>query len=994
MSDSATLKILNLAGELDEEFKTLLESFGADFIQELNGEELWMILVKNYDAPWSALETQYQVIEKGILVISLSEVKNKKEFYANGGRLILAEAGTHVMVIRDILARSLRTMTSVNLEGNYGASLENFNSLKVTGHFNSGFVVDGIVRRAFDQGFNFSSIRSSMTSMITYFGYLAEREIIFFPLDCNFGTSPNAFVVEMVVNVKNFISEYILEALGDQGQENVSALILNALKLTNFLNWTLIEDANKLVVSLVWYKSNLAYSSMGIFSIHTLQQHERRWKGFKSHPEIDSVRQTNSQFEVENGSLPGKHIEFRPLPKLNLNKEPAKLDRIIEFAQNAMGLMDIDSESLTLEKLHEILQGYPNKKVIAELSEKDHTAILNSLKSVEFIERMKNAKRWAMEEINKVPGKKQDFFDGILNRISGMELNEVQEFIRVKGKFEAADAVHHVEGGIEDLSEEAKLVKGTGEANIHDETVLIKGGGEGNIHDEVTIVKGQQQTGSIKDSAFILKGDGKMSMDEKWVVRGQSFSPSDNKQWNVKKVHIVEKLKQAVSDFGEDADILQFRPQISKVLQEELEVSPEYLDHLSSALFDEMSLKELDETKQKEIVTNIEDFSGNAELEKQNDLFKDKLEKKDGQILRMKKIIDNLKEEVLKKAHLLKDAEKQVKDYNKLLKEVETDDGEAVDFSFINDSIKFLREELATSKFEIEQRDKRIELMEKNGMTLDANKTKYIRELENKVEMLNKNTVQTVSEDRETNNRQHELERENKSLSVMLKNANGRMERLMKGLSDAKEAASKARKTEIENMTLQSSYQSLKTSHEDLQSAYDTLLINAASFGSDENSAGASEQGQSANAQDNENKSSFGINHDELLIQSLQEKDLNIAKLSKDQKSNEEKLKAVELDNKRLEQKLKMTQAQLDAQRKDHRPGSSSSSFQAGGDAKAQHKIKQLESVNQKLTDNNKTMADDMNEKKKELLKMKQEITTMQNTISTLERKLSQQKAS
>ncbi|HAZ13785.1 MAG: hypothetical protein A2X86_19695 [Bdellovibrionales bacterium GWA2_49_15] len=123
------------------------------------------------------------------------------------------------------------------------------------------------------------------------------------------------------------------------------------------------------------------------------------------------------------------------------------------------------------------------------------------------------------------------------------------------------------------------------------------------------------------------------------------------------------------------------------------------------------------------------------------------------------------------------------------------------------------------------------------------------------------------------------------------------------------------------------------------------------------------------------------------MTESLRDKDAFIVKLNLDLKQSETRQKELVLEVKKLEQKLKMTLAQLQSAEK-QKGKKGFGSHQASNETQLQHKVKQLEVANASLGDQQKHMSDEINERKKEIIKLKQEINTLQNANSVLERKL------
>ncbi|PIK13906.1 hypothetical protein [Halobacteriovorax sp. JY17] len=116
------------------------------------------------------------------------------------------------------------------------------------------------------------------------------------------------------------------------------------------------------------------------------------------------------------------------------------------------------------------------------------------------------------------------------------------------------------------------------------------------------------------------------------------------------------------------------------------------------------------------------------------------------------------------------------------------------------------------------------------------------------------------------------------------------------------------------------------------------------------------------------------------------EKEREIEKLVLEIKKGSDQNKAIGLKIKQLEQKNKFLTAQVEES--SSKNGSGRSSTQSSDSAKFQHKIKQLEKLNNNFKAESDKAKAELAEKKKEILKYKQEANLLKSKVTEFERKL------
>lgn len=237
------------------------------------------------------------------------------------------------------------------------------------------------------------------------------------------------------------------------------------------------------------------------------------------------------------------------------------------------------------------------------------------------------------------------------------------------------------------------------------------------------------------------------------------------------------------------------------------------------------------------------------------------------------------------------------------------------------------------------------------------------------------------------------LNNEKKSLEMILKSSekqverlNEQVKRLQKENSDST-APKDTKKLVNENQMLKTELDSFKARSEQLNKE---LATRSSELHAAKNQLSEVMANQEANAEANAAAAAVtpaadksAINED--LSKSLQEKDIEIAKLMGDTKKMQDENKKMLIEKKKFEQKFKLLQGQLEKEKKRAAKSVKGNMGTSGGASTV--KVKQLEILNQKLAVSQKKAMDDLNDKKKELIKMKQEMQVMSNELAALKRK-------
>jgi len=1081
--------LLNLAGELGEELETLFTSFQVDIIEEAQAEgvDIEFILVKNYKGILDGLASEYPHAD----IISLSEVRDIVSFGRANGKAILSEDMLQSGIARSILMRLFNSRASTKLEVNFGALLERFLTIKIVGHTSVGYYCDQIVNDALYSDYRGISMRGHLMLVLTYLAYLEKSGLASYPIDLNYGSSEDSYIVEIVAPVSSKVYfEYLQASLGEMAAYNpLEGLVKESLSLVDLVSFTYLEKAGKLIISSTWKRGGAVpkFSSVIFCAIDSVPTLERRWKGFKNHPNIELESNLNKQKSNEEKKLEGKSIEKISAAVLANSKSITKLERFVEFIQKKIAGKESEFlDSATNAKIKEVLIDYPNKKVIESLNEQDYQAILKALKIAEPLEQVNQIKEGTKEEVRQKKEKAKQFIDQIVNRVNLLELDDLQEFVKVKGQISQDDKkiivegengpidlteeIHKIAGfqeldengnvvvpGVtEELSHENIMVHGTKEA-LGNEMIRVKGPGLETTGEENTLVKGskedigndnvriQGQKEELSNNNVLIKGNGPDQQDKqsfkikgggnqpkqsenwfvnksetaelaqktRWIFENKaSLSNEEVEKWQKKREKIVEKLKEKLERLQEEnleVDDVQkniqsvFKEELSlevtgdsnigQVVQESLKnVSEKITAAITNEVVNESLIDVAEEEGKKELEKVIEKLTVKAETESEQ--AKREIKKRDEQIKRMMKLMDTMRGQISKLSQKSKTVEvkgssneEKNEDKNEEA-DHDTEDNTALAVldsgrESYNESINVLRSELQKAKNEAIEKEKKIKKMEDNAFKLDQNRNRYIKELENKIENISKRGEQTISSPMEAGDQEIYLEKiklleeEKRVAQNIVQEKLERTNHLQMSLNEAKKSLMASKKTELEYRKLQQNYARVQNNLK--QSEDKASLLNLSLKDMDKKIRDlelVKNQGQHGGP---------GNQNTDALTQSLQEKDLLIAKLTRDFKQSDDHLKDMNMEMKRLEQKLKIQAVQ--ANYPDKNKGKGGALGKGASDNQSQLKIKQLETNNQKLLEVQKHKEEELSEKKKELNKVRQEMNALQNKLAEFERK-------
>lgn len=630
----------------------------------------------------------------------------------------------------------------------------------------------------------------------------------------------------------------------------------------------------------------------------------------------------------------------------------------------------------------------------------------------------------------RVSGKKDDI-DSSIQRINGVGESEEEDVFRVAGSKESAPDSYRVKGRSSNEKEDIIRIQGgrdplenKGKFNVKEFNL------ESLASDVDEIVKIAMSSGTSLDEAkeqvtkLIAK---KLNISDSHVdmlvgqILDEIKSPYINNIEKDLKSSVLDPIelekeirrltkKSEIDVKSRDSQILRMKNVMDKMSNEIQTLRNKNLE-LSSANYKEMESQNPDLSVVKQMTEEDQVRISINELSKKVEINEKVINQKDDMI---KELQDKLTQalERLSSPRISAQSASAEDSSDEAIAQFQ----EAIEEA--NHTISSLKKEVTTNKKLLTDKDSQLEKFKKHLENSEANKNKIIEDLEKRLEDLSKNEKVSnslqpnkVAEVLEQKGTEVDLESANESINIL----RSEVHRVLEEMGDLEQQYEKYKSVvEIEKTELNEKIQSYElklkqTKAGNLQpddqvtTAQSTVDIKDHVVIQDMEEKNTNLQVKLKEAQDlitklqNEKKTPE-VGGDDGLKSKLVEQSKEISKLNKDLLGAEAKIREAELEVKRMEHKASTFESKLRAieskSSATSRPGmghkDSSEQLDAG---KLQSKLKQMESVNGKLTENLKRTNDELTAKKSEALKMKQEMTQMQHKLADLERKFGQKKA-
>ncbi len=510
--------------------------------------------------------------------------------------------------------------------------------------------------------------------------------------------------------------------------------------------------------------------------------------------------------------------------------------------------------------------------------------------------------------------------------VSTLELTDIDSYLE---KYPRQDALKELDDEIKNFI--IKLIRDDGLYDgVTDFVQKIAGSNLDKHVEDIQRVLGEKSLAEI-DEILRIKGSGNETGEESTTVSGWKEN-LDEEEWKVKRSEIVEQLKEEVTVIkSQGRNIVE--DDILRVMSDQLQANPEEMKTVVKGIVEEAVTAELIK-KEKLEEAFARSFTTTVKAPV-NDAAKEKLEQ---QIVRMKKLMDQMKNEMIR----LK-AENATKAQSASLEVSSAGNEESVE----------LKRALDRALDQIKNKEKMAEKLKSDMESIVQAKNDRIASLEMRIDSIKQDFAQSAEFANEE--KLEKLQVENKSLLARLELANRKINIISENM-DKQDTDSNLKKDK-EIITLKTNMQSAQSVIEKMKSEKTELEKQL-----------RDERDKVAKLRDE--KSSDGK-------EKAMEHEILIASLTSDKRSLEDKLKLQTIELKKIEQKMKYTTAQLEEAQKKKASG-------PGGAKSNEAYIKQLELANGRLAE----ASSDLTEKKKEIHKLKQENALSNAKIAELEKKL------
>jgi chromosome segregation ATPase len=506
------------------------------------------------------------------------------------------------------------------------------------------------------------------------------------------------------------------------------------------------------------------------------------------------------------------------------------------------------------------------------------------------------------------------------------------------------------------------------------------------IFSEVNIrVEGDPSHGTIKDDIFIVKGDpsdkktsGLMRVQSALMKNSDKLNAEDKKAWELTRLNIVKNVQNKLASIDlkdESFNFDKIENELQGIIETEIGINQSSSSDVTKNVLDDVLTTDL-----KENVQIGGEISGSIDsILAERDKFKKESDKKEKKINKMKKLIDTMKVKMVKMqaAELSKPPETST-----IVNSAEIVESQNFTGGERNETESYLKGEVDKLKMVVSSKDKEIERLKYAAAQRENKKDEYVSNLEKEVKELKAQIGPGVNN---IGGEGENLTLENEELA----RENDRLRKRINEMSIAQEEGdgsdSDFHKTYIDK--LEKELVKLQTDRATLENKVSVLEGSQSSMAKKLKSSNAELYKTESVPKESDAKK----DEKKELKKTIQEKDLVITKTTMDLKNSQDQVGKLTHQIKVLENKLKMTQAQVSSP-----TNSNDRRAKGGGDprvAQLSHKVKQLEKVGQKTAAMHKKAVADLAEKKKEVQKYKQETTILKNKMAELERKLGIKKA-
>ena len=839
-------------------------------------------------------------------------------FYVNSNREISWQQGVigtihpaHLAhpALEYLLTRSSSGDFSVDMAESYEQFEKEVHAYRFIDPFEEGEIGDAIAQKMLDAGFDPLPFKTFHTALMGYVAHHVKRGNFLLPIDLQLGLFQGSVVVQCVVSSAVFALEQVQESFGHTDINHpYKSLLKQCYDSCHILDITHAHNAKKVILTGVWCHDQYALPA-GSFLYNSVKRLGVMIQELKKADQLHLVfGKHDSKFnELRfSGDSPRRYG-----PDEYVETDHPYIVRLI--VDHCRKVLDENKEAAPSESegLVRLLENFEDKALISKLNAKDWTSALKALQDVSTRELLENSINLNSDELQ------DDVFERVVSSMEGISLDEATQII--SGKVEEDQHKQIVKGSTEE-EEASTIISGVTDQMVEERT-MIKGKREDLGRGPTTVIKGS--------GADPLAGKGEFN------VRIAS-------DWEDKKKAAIGKMRDKwVIAKESGAGSLDIENEMRLAMSEELGISPESVSQLVRNV--------VTESKDEALAEKNKIRADEIRQKMQEERFKQELAKRDQQILKMKKIMDQVKLELVNKNKATVIQESVVKD------QADQEQSQIL----LQQEISRISKELLDARAQVAQKEKEVRLEVEN-------RERTIKEFENKIEFYKEKSGDVSEQKSEI----HGLKRENITLQNQAQLHQTRAENLSQRMDKQREVLEGRDRNEFEKVSsrlaeLESERQTTKdqlTRLEFMNRELEKKLLDK------ENELLRQRQSQTA-------ENNTGV--DESYKKALKE----IEEFKVRERELQQEAKAQGLRVRQLEQKLKFTTAQLDKQ-------SSKSAAAASSNAPSANE-KRLDSINKKLAEGMKNQANELAERKKEAMKLKAENNQLQHKLSDLERQLS-----
>ncbi len=367
---SEAIIILNLIDDLTEGWRTTLESLECSVLgkDEVGDKSIHFILCSNS----FELEklSEYKIIEKKIKLIVLGEYKNKKLFLESNGCLNVESDWINKDYSKYYLKSILLREGSIHLADMFGELCTQVVSLKIEERKNIGYYVDQIGNTAFKESFDLIKIRTYAMFALSYLSYAEDSKISHFPLEIEMGKVGESYCIQIVCSSNCIYSEYLEQSFHSNGESPLKVLLIEMMKYSDFFNIGFVSDGQKLVLSALWEmgQGNLNLNAFSIYNISSFKFTE-----FERSTIADEFQlSTNSDLENTNKKLNEKIIKMEESDEEGGNATGSYLDSLEDDTSDVL-----DPNFGEVTYIGGVEENEKNQTVKGTLEEKESARIIS-----------------------------------------------------------------------------------------------------------------------------------------------------------------------------------------------------------------------------------------------------------------------------------------------------------------------------------------------------------------------------------------------------------------------------------------------------------------------------------------------------------------------------------------------------------------------------------------------------------------------------------------